>query len=244
MTVTIENGFAEVGAGTWLASLGQPAASFGEAVRRRRRGWFVRDRAALELVETAGRAFFADASRPFLTHIPCAAPIFSASAKVLLAPASAWCGATLLRPIPMSVRSSLCITHFAQEVEGREVEGLEVEDRKVEGRDDGLGRSDFRRSTNSWVVMATASRTRRVAVEDGDTLSVLPRAVVAWTGSRPTGFVRRLGVWDILLPRAPRDLMLHFHGPCIIWIEGSSSQLSAFNFSTFNSHPRRRTHGV
>ncbi|MBQ8126016.1 MAG: hypothetical protein IJ173_09075, partial [Kiritimatiellae bacterium] len=45
--------------------------------------------------------------------------------------------------------------------------------------------------------------------------------VVAWTGNRPTGFVRRLGLWDVLLPRAPRDLLLHFHGPCIVWIEGA-----------------------
>ena len=61
--------------------------------------------------------------------------------------------------------------------------------------------------------MATASRTTRIAVEDGATLSVRPGAVVAWTGPRPTGYVRRLGILDVLLPRAPRDLMLHFHGP-------------------------------
>ena len=69
--------------------------------------------------------------------------------------------------------------------------------------------------------MATASRTTRVSVEDGATLSVRPAAAVAWTGNRPTGFVRRIGILDVLLPRAPRDLLLHFHGPCIVWVEGA-----------------------
>ena len=26
---------------------------------------------------------------------------------------------------------------------------------------------------------------------------------------------------DVLLPRGPRDLLLHFHGPSIVWVEGS-----------------------
>ena len=80
-----------------------------------------------------------------------------------------------------------------------------------------------------------------IAVEDGGTLSARPEAVVAWTGNRPTGFVRRLGIWDILLPRAPRDLMLHFHGPCIVWLEGANgSTVQRFNGSTIH----RRAYGV
>ena len=80
-------------------------------------------------------------------------------------------------------------------------------------------------------------------MEDGGTLSVRPDAVVAWTGPRPTGFVRRLGIWDVILPRAPRDLMFHFHGPCVVWIEGSSPQLSNFQaFRLTNLH--RRIYGV
>ena len=72
--------------------------------------------------------------------------------------------------------------------------------------------------------MATAGRTARMQVADGETLSVRPDAVVAWTGNNPTGFVRKLGVWDVLLPRGPRDLLLHFHGPCIVWAEGSGNR--------------------
>ena len=53
--VKIEGGFAEVDAGTWLVGRAQPTAFFGEALRRRRKGWLVRDRSALNLVETTGR---------------------------------------------------------------------------------------------------------------------------------------------------------------------------------------------
>ena len=190
LTATIENGFAVIDAGTWLAARGQPAAFTGEAVRRRRKGWIVRDRSSLDLVETTGRFWCADAARPFLTHIPCAAPLNAVSAKVLVAPASARTGAESVKVVPMSVRGALCTTLFGSD----------------------------------WVVMATASRTERIVVEDGETLAARPEAVVAWTGNRPTGFVRRLGILDILLPRSPRDLMLHFHGPCIVWVEGSGKR--------------------
>ena len=208
--VTIENGFAEVGAGAWLVGRGQPAASFGDAVRRPRKGWLVRDRSALSLLETPGKAYFADAARPFLTYIPCAAPISAVSGKVLVAPASARAGAELVKVVPMSVRHCLCVTRFESD----------------------------------WVVMATASRTARIAVEDGGTLSVRPESVVAWTGNRPTGFVRRLGIWDILLPRAPRGLTLHFHGPCVVWLEGAASNFQTFKPSNFQTCFGRRGYGV
>ena len=184
--VKIEGGFAEVGAGAWLMGRGQPTAFFGSAVRRRRKGFFLRDRSALDLVETTGAAKCADARRPFLTHIPCAAPISAASAKVLVAPAAARTGAEVVKMIPMSLKGSLCVTVFGE----------------------------------NWVVMATASRTARLQVADGDTLSVRPESVVAWTGNRPTGFCPKLGLWDILLPRGPKNLLLHFHGPSVVWVEG------------------------
>lgn len=204
--VTIEAGFAEVGAGAWLMGHAQPVAFFGSAVRRRRKGWVVRDRGRLDLVETTAAAKCADSSRPFLTHIPCAAPINAISAKVLVAPAAARTGAELVKIVPMSARGALCVTAFASE----------------------------------WVVMATASRTARIAVEDGATLSVRPEAVVAWTGNRPTGFVRRLGIWDIILPRTPRDMMLHFHGQCIVWIEGMSAHASLVTrYSPLVAYQRR-----
>lgn len=230
-TVTIANGFAEVGAGTWLMGHGQPAAFFGAAARRRRTGWFLRDRAALDLVETTGATWCADAARPFLTHIPCAAPITAVSAKVLVAPAAAHSGAELVKVIPMSARGALGVTHFGQPEEGA----------RRETGDEGHVSSLPSHVQSNFVVMATASRTARVSVEDGETLSVRPAAVVAWTGNHPTGFVRRLGLWDVLLPRPPRDLLLHFHGPCIVWIEGFQNY-QTFKLSNFQTS--RRAYGI
>ena len=188
--VKIEGGFAEVGAGTWLMGRGQPAAFLGSAVRRRRKGLFLRDRSALDLVETTAAAKCADARRPFLTHIPCAAKISAVSSKVLVAPAAAWAGAETVKIVPMSMRNALCVTMFDGE----------------------------------WVVMATASRTARFPVEDGDTLSARPDSVVAWTGNRPTGFCPKLGLLDVILPRGARDLLLHFHGPTVVWVEGTCAE--------------------
>ena len=115
LVVTIANGFAGVDAGLWLMGHGQPAAFFGSAVRRRRKGWCVRDRSLIDLVETTGAAKCADSSRPFLTHIPCAAPVFAVSGKVLVAPAGARKGASAVKTVPMSMRHALCATEFGSE---------------------------------------------------------------------------------------------------------------------------------
>ena len=212
--VKIEGGFAEVGAGAWLMGRAQPAAFFGAAVRRRRKGWIVRDRGRLDLVETNGAAKCADAVRPFLTYIPCAEPIFAVSDKVLVAPMSARKDAHLVKAIPMSAKGSLCATEFAVSGEG----------------------------SPGWVVMATAGRTTRVSVPDGETFSARSEAVVAWTGRLPTGFCPKLSIWDILLPRGPRDLLFTFYGPSIVWIEGSvDGRPSAFNSQLAN---RRRAYGI
>lgn len=72
-----------------------------------------------------------------------------------------------------------------------------------------------------WAMMATASRVKQIVVAEGGTLAVRPEAVVAWTGNRPTGFCPRLRLIDLFLPRRAR-LMLNFHGPAIVWIEGAS----------------------
>jgi len=205
--VNIEGGFAEVGAGTWLMGHGQPAAFSGKAIRRRRTGWRVRDRAALDLVETTAVAKCADSSRPFLTHIPCAASIYAVSCKVLIAPASARKDALTVKAIPLSAQRALCATEFTQPSE--------------DGSSAGAPESSSS-SGSAWVVMATAGRTARIQVADGDTLSVRPDAVVAWTGKAPTGFCPKLGLLDILLPRGPKDLLFTFYGPGIVWIEGSS----------------------
>jgi len=196
VAVEIAGGFAEVGAGEWLMGRGQPAAFFGKAVRRPRRGWRVRDRSRLDLVETTAAAKCADSSRPFLTHIPCAAPVSAVSEKVLVAPAKARKDARFVKLIPMSLKNALCVTEFREE----------------------------------WVVMATAGRTCRMPLDDGQTLSVRPEAVVAWTGRNPTGFCQRLSLWDVLLPRPPRDILLTFYGPGVVWTEGSfSGKLSTLN---------------
>ena len=207
VVVTIENGFAEVGGGSWLMGHGQPAAFRGTAVRRRRTGWCVRDRGSLDLVDTTGPAKCADSTRPFLTHIPCAEPIFAVSGKVLVAPAAARKDAQTVKLIPMSVRGALCVTEFGERGTGNGERGT------------GNGEGD-----GCWVVTATAGRTARVQVAEGETLSVRPEAAVAWTGKRPTGFCPKLGLIDILLPRGPRDLLLTFYGPCLVWIEGSRHQ--------------------
>lgn len=210
--VTVESGFAEVGAGAWLVGRAQPAACFGEALRRRRKGWIVRDRARLDLVETTGAAKCAEAARPFLTHIPCAAPISAVSEKVLVAPAAARAGAEIIRPIPFSVKASICVTTFAQPEPAESAPAPEKTGSAAPA------------APAAWVVMATASRTARVPVPEESTLSVRPEAVVAWTGPRPSGYCPRLGLGDIFLPRGPKNLLLRFHGPCIVWLEGSGKR--------------------
>ena len=229
--VTIAGGFAEVGAGRWLMGRGQPAAFFGAAVRRRRKGWSVRDRSRLELVETNAAAKCADSSRPFLTHIPCASPVFAVSDKVLVAPAGARMDAQFVKVVPMSVRSSICVTEFGVKEEGGDGSGGDAESRSASG-------------SPAWVVMATASRACRMPLEDGETLSARPDAVVAWTTKRPTGFCPRLSIWDILLPRGSRDLLLTFYGPGVVWVEGSAGGPFAGSSARQRASLQRRAYGV
>ncbi len=215
--VDIANGFAVIGPGLWLVGAAQPAACEGSLARRPRRGWRVPDRAALALVETDAPAHCGSALRPFLTHIPCAAPISAVSEKILVAPASARSGAEVLRPIPFSVKGSICITRFAQAID--EPTG-EHPDTRTPGQPSSSPPA-------AWLILATVSRTARVSVADGATLSVRPESVVAWTGPRPSGFCPKLGLGDILLPRGPKNLLLRFHGPCIVWLEGSGKRAEA-----------------
>ncbi len=77
---------------------------------------------------------------------------------------------------------------------------------------------------DEWVVMATQSRTTRLSLEEGEVLTARVEAAVAWTTKAPTGFCPRLGLTDILIPkRMDRNLMLHFYGPGIVWLEGSNA---------------------
>ncbi len=185
--VAIEGGFAQVGAGEWLMGRSQPVACTSALRRLGRRGWFVRDRSRLVRTSFSGTAYCSDSARPFITHIPCAAPVCAVSSKVLVAPAGARSGDMFVKPVPMSLAAAFCATEFSCE----------------------------------WIVVATAGRTRRIVLADGDTLGVRREALVAWTGRRPTGYCPKLGVFDLILPRPPKEFMLDFHGPCIVWIEGT-----------------------
>lgn len=188
--VDIANGFAVTGAGTWLVGHAQPAASIGAPRNIPRRGWRVKDRALLDMVATDGEAHFADSTRPFLTHIPCAAEISAVSKKVLVSPVDSRKDAATVRIIPLSFRGAITVTVF----------------------------------NSGWVVMATAGRTARIQVQDGQTLAVRPNAVVAWTGNAPTGYCPKLRLRDIFLPRPPKNFLLDFHGPCVVWIEGNAEE--------------------
>jgi hypothetical protein len=204
--VEIEGGFAKTGPGLWLAGCGQPTAFRGSVSRKARRGWRVRDRALLKLVQTEGKAWFAMSSRPFLTHIPCAADVYAVSGKVLVAPAAARKDAVCVKPVPMSFSNSVCATLFGQPENG------------------GAGEKNREAEVSSWVVMATQGRTTRISLEEGEMLSARPESVVAWTGRKPTGYCPKLSIWNIILPRPPRDLLFTFYGPGIVWIEGSADQ--------------------
>lgn len=75
-----------------------------------------------------------------------------------------------------------------------------------------------------WVVMATQSRTMRLSLEEEQLLTVRVEAAVAWTTKPPTGFCPRISLWDILIPkRRERELVLHFYGPGVVWMEGSNA---------------------
>ncbi len=77
---------------------------------------------------------------------------------------------------------------------------------------------------SEWVVMATQSRTMRLSLEKEQVLSLRVESAVAWTTKPPTGFCPRITLWDILIPKKrERELMLHFYGPGIVWMEGSNA---------------------
>lgn len=186
----IENGFAKAGSGEWLVGAAQPVAALGNYVQQGLRGWIVPDRAKLHCVKAEGKIWCASKEQPFLTHLTCAAPISVVSDRLLLAPASARTGASLIRIIPFNFSNAICVTECGSE----------------------------------WVVLATRSRLQRLPLAEGEILSVRPEAAVAWTTPRPTGFCPKIGLADILIPKKRnRNLMLHFYGPGIVWMEGADA---------------------
>ena len=77
---------------------------------------------------------------------------------------------------------------------------------------------------SEWVVLATASRTTRISLKENELLTARVESAVAWTTAAPTGFLPRIGLWDVLAPRQrARNLMLHFYGPGVVWLEGSDA---------------------
>ena len=200
----IERGFAVVGAGAWLFGLAQPAAVQGVFTRRSLRGFICPDRATLSIVElaeqTVNEGGAGDAPRPSQTAAHCAAADRPFLTQIDCGvPVSAVSDKVLVAPAPSRTGA-----HIVKVVPMSFARSLRV--------------TEF---ASEWVVMATRSRTTRIALADGESLGVRPEAAVAWTGARPSGFCPRLRLLDILLPRGPRDLLLHFHGPSIVWIEGS-----------------------
>ncbi len=172
-----------------------------------------KDQKPEEAAHGAPRAWCASATAPFLTRIDCGVPVSAVSDKVLVAPAAARSGARLVKVVPLSFARALRVTKFASPA-----------DHPATGKSDHpTTRPPDHPTDSAWVVMATRSRTTRIALADGESLGVRPEAAVAWTGERPTGFCPRLSLLDVLLPRGPRELLLHFHGPSIVWLEGSEN---------------------
>jgi hypothetical protein len=72
-----------------------------------------------------------------------------------------------------------------------------------------------------WAVMATASRVKRIVLEEGRILCVKCGSAVAWTGNPPVGVAGRVRLRDVLIPKRKVSLSLDFYGPQIVWVEGS-----------------------
>ena len=202
MVVELSSGFAVVGAGAWLFGRAQPAAVRGTLRSRGLRGFVCPDRGALSRGELSAEKSHAESAENAEQG---ARAWCSASACPFLtridcgAPVTAVSDKVLVAPV--AARSGACLLRVVPMSFARSIRTTEF--------------------SSEWVVMATRSRTARVALADGEPLGVRPDAAVAWTGARPTGFCPRLRLLDVLLPRGPRDLLLHFHGPAIVWIEGS-----------------------
>ena len=226
MVAELSSGFAVVGAGAWLFGRAQPAAVRGTLRSRGLRGFVCPDRGALTRGElTGGMSRTERAGNTGIeSHAESAENAelksHAENAEGTEQDARAWCSASacpFLTRIdcgaPVTAVSDKVLVAPAAARSGARL--LRVVPMSFARS---IRTTEF---SSEWVVMATRSRTARVALADGESLGVRPEAAVAWTGERPTGFCPRLRLLDVLLPRGPRDLMLHFHGPAIVWIEGS-----------------------
>ena len=224
----LSSGFAVVGPGAWLFGAAQPAAVRGTLRVRGLKGFVCPDRGALSRGELSAEKSHAEsaANTEFKSHAESAENAefksHAESAEGTEQDARAWCSASacpfLTRidcGVPVTAVSDKVLVAPAAARSGARL--LRVVPMSFARS---IRTTEF---SSEWVVMATRSRTARVALADGESLGVRPEAAVAWTGARPTGFCPRLRILDVLLPRGPRDLMLHFHGPAIVWVEGSEN---------------------
>ena len=214
MVVELSGGFAVVGAGAWLFGRAQPAAVRGTLRVRGLKGFVCPDRGALSRGELSAEKSHAESAEnaELKSH--------AESAEGTEQDARAWCSASacpfLTRidcGVPVTAVSGKVLVAPAAARSGARL--LRVVPMSFARS---VRTTEF---SSEWVVVATRSRTTRIALADGESLGVRPEAAVAWTGPRPTGFCPRLRLLDVLLPRGPRNLLLHFHGPAIVWIEGS-----------------------
>ena len=74
--------------------------------------------------------------------------------------------------------------------------------------------------TAPWAIAASASRVERLTLAEGEVATIAVGAVVAWSGKPPTGFLPRIRLRDLFLPRVKPQLYLNFYGPAVIWHEG------------------------
>ena len=229
MVVELSSGFAVVGAGAWLFGRAQPAAVRGTLRIRGLKGFVCPDRGSLSVGELAAGGSQVPSRK---SQVPDSKPADDGSdmrpadlgpetaAAGRQAAAAAWCSAAA-RPFltridcgaPVAaVSDKVLVAPAAARAGARLLRVVPMSFARS------IRTTEF---SSEWVVMATRSRTARVVLAEEESLGVRPEAAVAWTGARPTGFCPRLRLLDVLLPRGPRDLLLHFHGPAIVWIEGA-----------------------
>jgi len=209
----LEGGFAEIGPGAWLLPLSQPAARLGmvSVGPVPRLGGTAASASRKGISGFFRRLLSPDRGRLRVVAVPEGGRLYcSDRSRPFLARLDA--GA------PISVVSEkLLLAPASSRACGRLLRVIPFSLRAA------LCITEF---ASEWVVVASASRVRRAVVPEGGTLAVRPEALVAWSGPAPTGTCGRLRTRDLFLPRLPQSLALDFHGPCIVWFEGSAAPSS------------------
>ena len=110
----MDSGWAKAEAGDWLTGRAQPAAFVGKVETRGLKGFIVPDRAFVRSVKSDGTIYCSCAEAPFLVRLDALPdePLSVVSAKLLLAPMSARCGAKAVKLIPFSFQRSTPVTEF------------------------------------------------------------------------------------------------------------------------------------